>query len=29
MLDRIDSLILLPGVAYYYMTVVLHANLPQ
>lgn len=28
MLDRIDSLILIPGVAYYYMTLVLHAKLP-
>jgi phosphatidate cytidylyltransferase len=29
MLDRMDSLILLPGVAYYYMALVLHASLPQ
>ncbi|MHB8508768.1 MAG: phosphatidate cytidylyltransferase [Candidatus Dormibacteria bacterium] len=29
MLDRMDSLILLPGVAYYYMVLVLHANLPR
>ncbi len=28
MLDRIDSLILIPGVAYYYMALVLHAKLP-
>ena len=29
MLDRIDSLVLIPGVAYYYMALVLHAKLPQ
>lgn len=29
MLDRIDSLILIPGVAYYYMALVLHAKLPM
>jgi len=28
MLDRIDSLVLIPGVAYYYMALVLHAKLP-
>jgi phosphatidate cytidylyltransferase len=29
MLDRLDSLILIPGVAYYYMTLLLHVKLPQ
>jgi phosphatidate cytidylyltransferase len=29
MLDRIDSLILIPGVAYYYLALVLHVKLPQ
>jgi phosphatidate cytidylyltransferase len=29
MLDRIDSLILIPGVAYYYLELVLHVKLPQ
>ena len=29
MLDRMDSLILIPGVAYYYLTLVLHVSLPQ
>jgi phosphatidate cytidylyltransferase len=28
-LDRIDSLILIPGVAYYYLELVLHVKLPQ
>jgi len=28
MLDRIDSLVLIPAVAYYYMALVLHAKLP-
>jgi phosphatidate cytidylyltransferase len=28
MLDRIDSLVLLPSVAYYYLALVLHATLP-
>ncbi len=29
MLDRIDSLILIPAVAYYYLALVLHVKLPQ
>jgi len=29
MLDRVDSLILIPGVAYYYLELVLHVKLPQ
>lgn len=29
MLDRIDSLILIPAVAYYYLELVLHVKLPQ
>ncbi|MDQ6748630.1 MAG: phosphatidate cytidylyltransferase, partial [Candidatus Dormibacteraeota bacterium] len=29
MLDRIDSLVLIPAVAYYYMALVLHTPLPQ
>jgi phosphatidate cytidylyltransferase len=29
MLDRIDSLVLIPAVAYYYVTLVLHTPLPQ
>jgi phosphatidate cytidylyltransferase len=29
LLDRIDSLILIPGVAYYYLELVLHVKLPQ
>jgi phosphatidate cytidylyltransferase len=29
MLDRMDSLILIPGVAYYYLILVLHVSLPQ
>jgi phosphatidate cytidylyltransferase len=28
-LDRVDSLILIPGVAYYYLELVLHMKLPQ
>ena len=29
MLDRIDSLVLIPAVAYYYLTLVVHLELPQ
>lgn len=29
LLDRMDSLILIPGVAYYYLALVLHVSLPQ
>ena len=29
LLDRIDSLVLIPGVAYYYLTLVVHLRLPQ
>lgn len=29
MLDRLDSLVLVPAVAYYYLTLVLHVRLPQ
>lgn len=29
LLDRIDSLVLIPGVAYYYLELVLHVKLPQ
>jgi phosphatidate cytidylyltransferase len=29
LLDRIDSLVFIPGVAYYYLTLVVHLRLPQ
>jgi phosphatidate cytidylyltransferase len=29
LLDRMDSLVLIPGVAYYYLALVLHVSLPQ